>query len=376
MRKVLLCTNIPAPYRLPVFAQLAQRLDLYVLFAQGDTPERYWQLSLEPSTFQYAILTHVTLQLGQVRLVVNPGLWRWLRQQKFDVAIWGDNRQTLLSGWCLYLAARLYHRPFIIWSGATPGDTISARSHPLWQRGYARCWRWLMRRATAIVAYGSATRQHLIQQGITADKVFMGTQVMPLTLLPQPTADRTVLGVAGKQVVLSVNYFLPRKGLSVLIAAFQQVAQADDVLVLVGDGPERESLQRLAAGDGRIRFPGYQDGAAKTAWYAAADIFVLPTLHDPWGLVVNEAMAFGLPIITTSAAGCTPDLVQDNGRVVPAEDVQALAAALADLLADPVLRQQMGERSRTLIADYTVERVCTTFLHAIRYALEQPCLSS
>ena len=109
----------------------------------------------------------------------------------------------------------------------------------------------------------------------------------------------------------------------------------------------------------------------RTAWYAAADLFAFPTLHDPWGLVVNEAMAFGLPIVATDAAGCAPDLVQGNGLVVPAGNVDALAAALAQLLTDEALRCEMGQRSRAIIADYTVEAACSTFLRAIHHALEK-----
>jgi glycosyltransferase involved in cell wall biosynthesis len=229
----------------------------------------------------------------------------------------------------------------------------------------------LFRRAAAIVAYGTATCNYLAELGVPKDKTFSGTQVVPDEQLPPPAADRAALGLAGRTIVLSVNYLLPRKGLDVLIKAFQQVAGPDDVLVLVGSGPEEAHLRNLASGDNRILFPGHQSGANKTAWYAAADLFAFPTLHDPWGLVVNEAMAFGLPIIATDAAGCALDLVQDNGLVVPAGDVGALADALSQLLTDERLRRKMGQRSQAIIADYTVEMARDTFLQAIHHALEK-----
>jgi len=371
MTSVMLFTNTIAPYRLPVFQQLSQAVDLKVLFAQGQTNDRRWEIQIEEYTFQYIVLSHRTLRLGSAVQVVNPGLLAYLLRSNFELAILGDNRQTALSGLlisCVMLACR---RPLMVWTGITSGDARMAHSSRGLQHLFARYQRLLLRRASAIVAYGTATCRYLVELGVPKDRVFSGTQVMSAGQLPPPAAGKAALGLADKTVVLSVNYLLSRKGLDVLIRAFQQVAGLDDVLVLVGSGPEEDHLQSLADGDDRILFPGYQSGVHKTAWYAAADLFAFPTLHDPWGLVVNEAMAFGLPIVATDAAGCAPDLVQDNGLVVPAGNVDALAAALAQLLTDEALRCEMGQRSRVIIADYTVEAACSTFLRAIHHALEK-----
>ena len=371
MPDVLLFTNTIAPYRLPVFQQLARVVNLHVLFAQGKTTDRQWKVLLEPYTFRNTILPHRTVRLGSAAQVINPGLLSHLWCNDFDVAILGDNRQTALSGLWVSLVAWARRRPLIVWTGITPGETKVARSGRGLQRLFAAYRCSIIRRAAAIVAYGTATRRYLAELGVSENKVFSGTQVVPASQLPSPAAGKTELDVAGKTVILSVNYLLPRKGLDVLIRAFRQVASSDDVLMLVGSGPEEGHLRGLADGDDRILFPGHQAGAYKTAWYAAADLFAFPTLHDPWGLVVNEAMAFGLPIIATDAAGCTPDLVRDNGLVVPAGDIDALAAALEQLLADESLRRKMGRRSRAIIADYTAETACRTFLQAINYASER-----
>jgi glycosyltransferase involved in cell wall biosynthesis len=371
MPSVLFFTNTVAPYRLLVFQHLARAVNLHVLFARGQTAERRWEARLQDYTFQHTTLSHRTVRLGNVAQILNPGLLAHLRRSDFDVAVLGDNRQTALSGLLITLVALARRRPLVVWTGITPGEVRVARSRRGLQRLFALYRHLLFRRAAAIVAYGTATCRYLVELGVPKDRVFSGTQVMPAGKLPPPAADKAALGLADKTVVLSVNYLLPRKGLDVLIRAFQQVAGPDDVLVLVGSGPEEDHLQSLADGDGRILFPGYQSGVHKTAWYAAADLFAFPTLHDPWGLVVNEAMAFGLPIVATDAAGCAPDLVRDNGLVVPAGDVDALAAALAQLLTDKALRCEMGQRSRAIIADYTVEAACSTFLRAINHALEK-----
>lgn len=371
MPNVLLFTNTIAPYRLPVFQQLSQMVDLKVLFAQGRTTDRRWDARLTSYSFPHTILPHRTVRLGNAAQVINPSLLAHLWHSDFDVAILGDNRQTALSGLFVDLIALARRRPLILWTGITPGEAGVARSSYGLQRLFSLYRRTLFRHAVAIVAYGTATRRYLVELGVSEDKVLCGTQVIPAEQLPPPAADRAALGVANKTMVLSVNYLVPRKGLDVLIKAFQQIAGPDDVLVLVGSGPEEERLRKLAGGDKCILFPGYRSGVQKTAWYAAADVFVFPTLHDPWGLVVNEAMAFGLPVIATEAAGCVPDLVQDNGLVVPAGNINALAAALAQLLTDEALRREMGQRSQRIISAYTVEAARDTFLQAINRALEK-----
>jgi glycosyltransferase involved in cell wall biosynthesis len=130
-------------------------------------------------------------------------------------------------------------------------------------------------------------------------------------------------------------------------------------LVFVGDGPERSALLEHAAATnpGSIQIVGFAQREELAAYYALADIFVFPTHTDPWGLVVNEAMACGLPVIASQATGCVVDLVAHgrNGRIVSVGNVQELAAAMADLAVDAGLCALMGRRSRERIEQYSPE---------------------
>ena len=121
-------------------------------------------------------------------------------------------------------------------------------------------------------------------------------------------------------------------------------------LVFVGDGVARSELERRAVGisPGSVRFPGFAQREQLAGFYGLAEIFVFPTYTDPWGLVVNEAMACGLPIICSEAAGCVADLVEDrwNGRVVFPRDPGQLASAMHELASQGELRSLMGQRSR------------------------------
>ncbi|MEZ4590643.1 MAG: glycosyltransferase family 4 protein [Chloroflexota bacterium] len=359
---VLLLTNTPAPYRLPVFAALAEQVALTVLYCEPQQPDRLWQVDLDTAVSQ-KLLTHRTVNLPGLSLTLNPGLAQQLTQIPFDVAIAGENFSHFPAVIALQRAARQQKRPFGLWSEAI--DTAYASGHLL-SNLYRR---WLYGRTAGFLAYSEAAKQFLLWRGAPEETIVRGYQIVPPQQLPAPSLDRASLGLSDEQVVLYVGYFNMRKGLDLLLRAFQQVAQANDRLVLLGDGPEKSRLQQLAAKDGRILFPGYLEGAQKSSWYAASDLFVLPTRHDPWGLVVNEAMAFGLPIITTTAAGCA-ELVQENGIVVPADNLEALARALTDLLANPAKRATMGQQSRERIAPYTVSAARDAFLQLINYLLK------
>ena len=361
--KVVLLTNSPAPYRLPVFAALAEWVDLTVLYCQPNPSDRLWQVDLAETAVFSHNLHHRTFSLPGLPLTLNPGLSTLLRQIPFDLIIAGENFSHFPAVITAQRITRRQGKPFILWSEAI--DTPYASGHFL-SNAYRR---WLYGRTDQFLAYSKAASQFLRRRGAPASKIVRGYQVVPASQTPLPAQSKKALGLMGKQVVLSVGYFTPRKGLPTLLQAFQQAAKADDRLVLVGDGPEKDHLQNLAAGDGRIQFPGYLDGADKASWYAAADIFVLPTQHDPWGLVVNEAMQVGLPIICSSAAGCV-EMIEGNGRIVSPNDVPALATALQNLLANPTKRATMGQRSRELIAPYTVTAARDAFLSIISGTLK------
>jgi glycosyltransferase involved in cell wall biosynthesis len=363
---VLLLTNVPTPTRFPVFESLTEQVDLTVCFCQGYDPARVWRARPQSERVHYEMLAASTLPLpGGIEIVWNPGLWARLRRDPFDVYIAGENFTNLLSVLTLWRAARHWKKPFALWSEAIDSAYASGN----WVSNLYR--RWLYPRTDAFIAYGERAKAFLTRRGASPERIVLGLQVIPPEQLPAPAVDKAGLGLEGKTVVLSVCYLTPRKGVKYLVSAFQAIAGEKDVLALVGSGPEEAVLRQMSQGDSRIMFPGYFDGAEKSSWYAAADLFVLPTLHDPWGIVVNEAMAFGLPIITTESAGCVPDIVKDqeNGFVVPAGDENALSAALARLSKDADLRRQMGQHSRAIIADYTTEAARDRFLLVIEQAL-------
>ena len=172
---------------------------------------------------------------------------------------------------------------------------------------------------------------------------------------------RTELGLPPRYF-LYAGRIIPEKGVFHLLEAYTQLTtdlRSEVGLVFVGEGAARNELTKKAATTypGKVVFPGFAQRDQLAAFYALAEVLVFPTLSDPWGLVVNEAMACGLPIIATDVAGCAADLVQDgeNGYVVPPANVSKLAEAMAAITRDPQLASRMGERSARLIDGFSPE---------------------
>ena len=158
--------------------------------------------------------------------------------------------------------------------------------------------------------------------------------------------------------VLSVARLAPEKGLDTLVRA---VSLADDprlVLVLAGSGAERERLEQLAAElDVRLRFLPDVPWERIVERFAIADVFALLSRHEPWGVVVNEAAACGLPLVVSDRVGAAFDLVVDgrNGALVPADDPEAAGDAIRALAADPERRRAAGQASRDIMRDWGYE---------------------
>ena len=173
-------------------------------------------------------------------------------------------------------------------------------------------------------------------------------------LAPFVAARKSAQQRSGETVdILFSGQLINRKGPDVLLAAFNQVCQTDTRLrlLLLGSGPDRASLEAIVPPElsDRVIFLGHRPPDALPAIFAQADAFCLPSRHDGWGVVINEALGAGLPVLVSDAVGAGHDLIQDgyNGRIVPAEDSDALAMALREI-SDDATREIMANHAKEI----------------------------
>ena len=203
-------------------------------------------------------------------------------------------------------------------------------------------------------------------------------------------AIRSDAGKIRRQYDLPQDYFLAsarfveKKNLPRLLEAYAIYRGSSEdpaSLVLLGDGPLRSALEaKRDALDLRdcVVMPGFKQVADLPAYYTLARAFVHPSTIEPWGLVVNEAMACGLPVLVSNKCGCAPELVRDgvNGFTFDPLDVEEMARHMARVSAPGFPRATFGEKSGEIVAEWCPDRFARGLSQAIEAALGLPPVSS
>ena len=320
---------MPSPYSLDQFAamEVDGRIEPRVLYMEMAAPDTYWGQVPLPESSQVLPGSWTMVRGGRVHR--NPGVIQAIRDSRPDLVVVSGYSSVTSQVVMRWLA---WKRIPWVFSGR------DSRHAPLGSLG--RGMRWLaqmpLRRADAIAAIGSKAvdeYRRLARRGCDVVNIPYHTDMAPFLALP----------LAARRGVLRILYcgqLIERKGVGILIDAFAEVADEFPglELVLVGEGPLRASLaaQIPARFHDRVNFAGFQPVDRLPEYFGTADAFVLPSLHDGWGVVVNQGLGAGLPIICTSAVGAAADLISpgQNGFVVPTGSVSALANAIRSLAAD------------------------------------------
>jgi len=363
-KSVLLLHSEVSPYRLPLFNALGEQLDLHVAFCTRSGSSRYWEESLDSDyNFSGEILRNYRL----TRLLLNPTVLHDLTLTEYDVLILDDDPRITFTRLVVALAARYHDIPVIVWSGKTNRGYYNLVSQigssvlsPLNKLVYSN--------ADHFIAYSQDTIDYLESHGIRSGLISVGTQVIADDLTDQvdPALFREIeRGFDSNDCIFFfLGYLSERKGVQDLIRAFKLIEDDHAKLIIGGAGEEEEKLLELSEDDGRIHFPGFLSDDQKATYFQLSDVFVLPSYNDPWGLVVNEAMMFGLPVITTTEVGAR-ELVNNNGLIIEAGDVPMIYQSLIRMLENPKLRDQMGEHSKDVIQNYDIEMAVDTFTTAV-----------
>lgn len=345
--RVLLIHNIISPYRLPIFEAMNHDVNLHVIFPKSITKDRVWKFSLDNFSFGHTVLSGRTLG----PLILNSNAISVLRRQRFDVLIVNNDPDVASIAIPAIVFAKLRGAKIINWSEVTSNnvDTINqiSTSRKLHKRIITRLVRGSVRRYRHIVlgasdhhiGFSKAAITYLHQEGVKDQHITRTRLLMPLENLP-PANARYYKNRTTKKI-LYVGYLNNRKGVDTLIKAFMKLPQLDTTLTIAGIGPILDELKQMAVSDSRIVFVGYVEGQEKANLYASSDIFVLPTLSDVWGLVIDEAIHYGLAVICSTAAEAKELVDKTGGVLFPPQNVDVLYTELNNLIENPEIVQSM-----------------------------------
>jgi len=365
-RRLVILTEIISPYRIPLFNALAQNadVDLHVIFlAETDPTLRQWQVYKEEIRFSYEILPSWRKRLGKYNMLLNRGVARALAACSPDVILCGGYNYP--ASWQALRWAGTHNVPFVLWSESNAKDL--RRGHTLVEL----LKNTFLRRCSGFVVPGLAAREYLCTDKRIKEKVvFTAPNAVDNDLFSTTAAAaRHNADAHRRELNLPKRYFLfagrlvREKGVFELLSAYATLDESmrrEIGLVFVGDGGTRAQLERQAAAisPGVIRFAGFAQREQLAIYYALAEMLVLPTYADTWGLVVNEAMACGLPVVLSRAAGCAPELVREgwNGLLVDPRDVSSLALAMRNLADQPELCAAMRVNSAQQITHYSPDQ--------------------
>lgn len=335
MKVFLLCSS-PTPYKNPLFERLAERrgIDLFIAFCVWKSGTRPWDLG-KLKGVRYEVLGgwHIPKRGGNYIRVNWPVIARLTFENPDVVVIAGYNHPTMMMAiaWCV-----LTRTPFVM-----QGETWIERTGIK-----AKLKRFFLHpvifKAGAFLVTGSLGKRYWVSQGYEENKIriFANTPDVDYFIRErQHIADAEIVRLRGewgcrtRRVAVFVGRLIHVKGMDLLLRAMREMNDADrPFLVVVGDGTQRQELERMAQGL-PVRFLGFLQIEDLPPVYAASDFFILPSRVEPWGVVVNEAMACGLPLCLSNQVGAHADLLEPgmdtgNGLLVEGPKVDHLKVAL------------------------------------------------
>ena len=348
MIRVAFISVVPSPYQRDLFAALAARSDVAprVFYMERAAPDSPWpERPLAPHE-QY--LPGFWFPLGSARVHVN---WHLPSPRDFDVIVC-NTLMSFTGQWLM--RAKLRGARWMFW-----GEKLGARSrkHDLLTAP--------LHRAAGIAAIGSwAERDYAAR--------FPNTRVFNIPYhceLSPFAAEPKLPREPGIVTFLFCGQMIARKGVDQLLAAFATLPENARLLLVGREAELPQLLARLAEPvRTRVRYAGFQAPDALPRFFAQADVFVLPSRHDGWGVVVNQALGAGLPILASDSVGAAHDLVRagENGFTFPAGDANALAASMLRYAENPALALTHGEASRREAGDWTPARGAQRWAEALQ----------
>lgn len=367
--------SIPSPYRFPLFQKLAASLpyELKIFFMAKGAANRRWNSNMKRYHFDYEYLRGLTFHFGKEDIYpiwVNPFVCWTINKEKPDVIImtgWDSLTTFLVAAFC-----KIKKIPFVLWAGSTRNERSLRR---VVSGFFVRS---LVKSADAYLSYGTASKKYLIDLGANPLKIFPSYNTVDIDHIHRQSKKlkknsekiKRELGIKNKFLVLFVGQLIRRKGVLTLFRAVEKIKGGLDIGILwVGYGNYKKKLMHKVGSKNNVHQYFFETTTIEETvkYYSISDIFVLPSVEEVWGLVINEALAAGLPVITTEKVGASPDLIRDNvnGFVIKAGNPRILSEKIELVLKNKKLAEKLRKNTWKSIQKFNYSQNIEAFSRAI-----------
>lgn len=357
MKKIFIQSVFPAPYRTGVFEAMNNNMELFVCFERSEDYNRSPEWFKGNFNFEGVVL-NTEEDIKKFKIEIK-------RLKKYDAVLAYDYS----SIHCMKLMVKclILRIPYYI-----NCDGALDKKGEIWKDQVKR---FFIKNAKGCFASGEHAEKYFLKFGAKKENIFKHnfTSLTKQDILLSPICKEEKLLIRkrlnldiNKKIVVSVGQFTYRKGYDVLIKAWKNIKSENCILYIIGGGEDKQKYISMIEEEGieNIVILDYKEKDEIFEYYKAADIFVLPTREDIWGLVINEAMACGLPIITTDKCVAGVELLEES-YIISTEDSVILSEKIRTLLDNEEERKRLAINNLNRIKQYTMENVAKAHYEAL-----------
>ena len=361
LKKVLFITNIPAPYRIDFYNELGKHCELTVIFEAKRAPGITFNWKENTiSNFKAIFLKEGEIQETKI----DWSIFKYIKQLKYDVIF--ITNYAYFTEMAALLSIKLRNIPYYYEVDGAMAKYHEGKAKKIFKSFF-------LKGAKAYISPSQITDEYIRFYAGENSTIYrypfssLGNKDIINAPLSQQekNAIRKILNIKEPQMILAVGQFIHRKGFDVLLQAARTMDKNIGIYI-VGGKPTEEYLQIQKENNlTQIHFEGFKTKEELAMYFKAADIFVHPTREDILGLVINESMAYGLPVITTNKCVAGMELITNKECLIDTDNSEQLKSIMEKLMNDSELRVEIAQQNLHKIASYTIEKMVEEHLKII-----------
>lgn len=355
--KVLFIANVPSPYRVEFFNKLSEYCDLTVIYERSAASDRHsnWKAKSN-NKYKEIILNSINISNDSS---ISLGAIKHIKNNNYDIIVSGVYHTITSMLTILYMYSKGIN--FVL---NTDGGFIKSDSKIKYMLK-----KFFISKATWYLSPSDMSDKYLMYYGAKEKTIYRypftsisKEEIMKETLSEYEKEQlKKELEIKEENIIITVGQIIPRKGIDVLLNAMKNIKQDIGVYIIGGDITKeyKEIIEKYELKN--IYFEGFKTKEELEKYYKIADIFILPTREDIWGLVINEAMAKGLPIITTDRCNAGIELIENgiNGFIVKTNNPNEIKVKIEEIIEDENLKNNIQKNNLYKINKYTIEEMAS-----------------